>query len=88
MLCREAILLQTESFDHPLPSTEAPMSYEQVISFFSFFGCAIPSLSCCLVTTQASSICKRGEVGGGEENMKGEPEVTLLNCRLPYLSRT
>jgi hypothetical protein len=32
MLCREAVLLQTESFDHPLPSTEARMSYEHIIS--------------------------------------------------------
>lgn len=33
MLCREAVLLQTESFDHPLPSTEARMSYEQLFSW-------------------------------------------------------
>lgn len=32
MVCQEALFPQTESFDHPLPSTEARMSYEHVIS--------------------------------------------------------
>ncbi|KAL7892879.1 hypothetical protein HDV64DRAFT_161945 [Trichoderma sp. TUCIM 5745] len=63
------------------PRFACPMSI-LLVSFF-LVGCAIFGLSCCLVTTQASSICKRGEIGGGEE--KREPEVTLSNHRLPFL---